>query len=177
MKNNEFTIKEGENAMSADNQQERLDGNWISGFVDGEGCFHVAINKIPKMTLGWQVLPEFRVVQHVRDIKLLEQIRDTLGMGVVRRNNVDRYEVRVRNLRELNVLIGYFKKHPLNTKKKNDFKIFKEIIEMMNRKEHLTKEGLLEIAKKTSLMNRQSKNQLSRILRDYTPKTSPEKML
>ena len=177
MKNNEFTIKEGENAMSADNQQERLDGNWISGFVDGEGCFHVAINKIPKMTLGWQVLPEFRVVQHVRDIKLLEQIRDTLGMGVVRRNNFDRYEVRVRNLRELNVLIGFFEKYPLHTKKKNDFKIFKEIIEMMNRKEHLTKEGLLKIAKKTSLMNRQSKNQLSRILRDYTPKTSSEKML
>ena len=53
--------------MSADNQQERLDANWIVGFVDGEGCFHVSINKMHKMTLGLQVLPEFRVVQHHRD--------------------------------------------------------------------------------------------------------------
>ncbi len=55
--------------MDADNPQERLDAKWIVGFVDGEGCFHVAINKIPEMSLGWQVLPEFRVVQHERDDK------------------------------------------------------------------------------------------------------------
>ena len=53
--------------MGAGDQQERLDKQWITGFVDGEGCFHVALNKQPKMTLGWQVLPEFRVVQHQRD--------------------------------------------------------------------------------------------------------------
>jgi len=32
--------------MSADNQQERIDASWISGFTDGEGCFHVSINQI-----------------------------------------------------------------------------------------------------------------------------------
>ena len=47
--------------MGADNQQERLDKSWLVGFVDGEGCFHVSINKQLKMTLGMQVLPEFRV--------------------------------------------------------------------------------------------------------------------
>ena len=60
--------------MGADNQQERPSGipsYYISGFVDGEGCFHVALNRMPKMTLGWQVLPEFRIVQHQRDEKLL----------------------------------------------------------------------------------------------------------
>ena len=60
--------------MSADNQQERLDANWIVGFVDGEGCFHISINKIEKMTLGWQVLPEFRIVQHQNDEGVLYQI-------------------------------------------------------------------------------------------------------
>ena len=52
----------GNNAMSAGNQQERLDANWVVGFVDGEGCFHVGMNRQPKMRLGWQVLPDFRVV-------------------------------------------------------------------------------------------------------------------
>ena len=53
--------------MGADNQQERLDAKWIVGFTDGEGCFHISINKIPEMSLGWQVLPEFRIVQHLRN--------------------------------------------------------------------------------------------------------------
>ena len=53
--------------MGADNQQERLDASWITGFTDGEGCFHISINKIPSMSLGWQVLPEFRIVQHEKD--------------------------------------------------------------------------------------------------------------
>ena len=51
-----------ENVMGADNQQERLDTRWITGFVDGEGCFYVGINKIQRMSLQWQVLPEFRIV-------------------------------------------------------------------------------------------------------------------
>jgi len=54
--------------MVADNQQERLEAKWIVGFTDGEGCFHVSINKIPEMSLGWQVLPEFRIVQHLKNV-------------------------------------------------------------------------------------------------------------
>ena len=64
------------NWLGAENQQERLDVNWIVGFVDGEGCFHVALNKQVKMTQGYQVLPEFRVVQHEKDIQLLHKIQE-----------------------------------------------------------------------------------------------------
>ena len=41
-----------------------LEAQWIVGFVDGEGCFHISINKNDTMTSGFQVLPEFTVVQH-----------------------------------------------------------------------------------------------------------------
>ncbi|HEX7079988.1 MAG TPA: LAGLIDADG family homing endonuclease, partial [Gammaproteobacteria bacterium] len=46
----------------------KLDAQWITGFVDGEGCFHVGINPHKEMTAGFQVLPEFTVVQHERDV-------------------------------------------------------------------------------------------------------------
>jgi hypothetical protein len=165
-----ITCRQRENVMSADNQQERLDERWLSGFVDGEGCFHVAINSLSKMTMKYQVLPEFRLVQHERDIEVLEKIRDFLGVGVVRRNHSDRYELRVRNLKELNILIKFFNRNRLMTKKKNDFELFKEIIFLMNNKEHLTLEGIEKIAVKANLMNRQNRKSLSGILRDYTPK-------
>ena len=93
---------------SADNQQERLDGHWIAGFVDGEGCFHVAINKLAKMSVGYQVLPEFRLAQHKRDIELLNQMKETLGVGVVRNNHKDICELRVRGFKDLNSLIFFF---------------------------------------------------------------------
>ncbi len=141
--------------MGTDNQQERLDAQWIVGFVDGEGCFHVALNKLPKMTLGWQVLPEFRVVQHQRDEQVLYRIKNYFGFGEVTVNHGDRKEFRVRGLNNLNRLIAFFKYYPLQTSKQRNFEIFSEIIEQMNQGEHLNKEGLNRIAILASKMNRQ----------------------
>ena len=138
---------------SADNQQESLDAEWIAGFVDGEGCFHVAINKQPKMTLGWQVLPEFRIVQHKRDIVILHKIRNTLGVGLVTRNHGDRFEVRVRGLENLKKLIVFFETHRLQTSKQKNFELFSQIITLMEQKQHLTIEGLNTIAALASNMN------------------------
>ena len=152
---------EGENVMSADNQQERLDAYWIVGFVDGEGCFHISINKMSKMSLGWQVLPEFRIVQHEKDESVLYKIKEYFGFGEVKVNRTDHYgtrkEFRVRGLENLNKLVIFFKKYKLNTSKKKDFEIFAQIIQMMNNKEHLTKKGLNKIAKLISQMNRKPK--------------------
>jgi len=49
----------------------KLDPNWIAGFTDGEGTFYVGINKNSTMKTGFQILPEFRIVQHKVDTKTL----------------------------------------------------------------------------------------------------------
>ena len=139
--------------MGADNQQERLDPSWVAGFVDGEGCFYVGINRIEKMHLGWQVLPEFRVTQHERDEVLLEQIRDFFDFGNVRPNHGDRLDYRVRGLENLNAIVRFFHKNPLRSKKRSDFETFAEIIDLMNDDCHLTRSGLDRIARLASTMN------------------------
>ena len=147
--------------MGADNQQERLDPSWIVGFTDGEGCFHISINKIHEMSLGWQVLPEFRVVQHEKDEAVLHKIKDYFGFGNVKVNRKDhhgtRKEFKVRGLDNLNKIVEFFKENPLNTSKQKDFEIFAEVIGMIKQKEHLTKQGLNKIAQLISKMNRQPK--------------------
>ena len=147
--------------MSADNQQERLDASWIVGFTDGEGCFHISINRIPEMSLGWQVLPEFRIVQHEKDESVLSEIKDYFGFGSIMINRRDhhgtRKEFRVRGLENLNKVIDFFKKNQLNTSKKKDFEIFNNVIQLMNDKKHLTKQGLDKIALLISEMNRKPK--------------------
>ena len=145
------------NVLSADNQQERPDACWIVGFVDGEGCFHVSINKVEGMKLGWQVLPEFRIVQHKRDEQVLHRIKEVLDCGNVVVNHGDRKELRIRGMKNLNKVVKFFGTHKLQTTKKRNFELFAKIISMMNERKHLTKEGLDKIAEISSEMNRKVK--------------------
>jgi hypothetical protein len=53
-----------DNPSGADNQQERPGlEQWAVGFVDGEGCFSIAVVTNPVCRLGWQVQHEFAVTQ------------------------------------------------------------------------------------------------------------------
>lgn len=143
--------------MDADNQQERLDVNWVVGFADGEGCFYVGIN----WPRGYrQVLPEFRIVQHQRDVQILHKLRNFFGFGSVTKNHGTRMELRVRGLENLNKLVAFFRKHQLQTVKRKSFEHFASIVSLMNGGKHLTSEGVQQISKLAEQMNRQQKRRL-----------------
>ncbi len=132
-----------------------LEAEWIVGFVDGEGCFHVSINEHKEMTTGFQVLPEFTVVQHERDIQVLHALKAYFGCGVVRRNHGDRMAYRVRSIEHLlKYILPFFEKHALKTKKRVDFLKFRQILLKIQLNEHLTTEGLEEIRVIKDQMNR-----------------------
>ena len=138
-----------------------LDAQWVVGFVDGEGCFHVGINTHPEMTAGFQILPEFTVVQHKRDVQLLYALKDFFGCGVVRVNHGDRMAYRVRSqLHLLERVIPFFIKHPLKSKKNIDFLKFREILFMMTANEHLTQEGVEHIRRIAMQMNQGSQDKV-----------------
>jgi hypothetical protein len=133
----------------------KLEAEWVTGFVDGEGCFHVGINTHPEMTAGFQVLPEFTVVQHDRDVQLLYALKAFFDCGVVRRNHGDRMAYRVRSKDHLlQRIVPFFLKHPLKSKKHLDFLKFRDILMMMNAGEHLTPAGIAAIRKLAAQMNR-----------------------
>ena len=132
----------------------KLDAQWIVGFVDGEGCFFVGINPHSEMTTGYQVLPEFTVVQHERDIQLLYALKDFFGCGVVRTNHQERMAYRVRGLKHLKErIIPFFETHPLKSKKQLDFTKFRKALMLMTQGEHLKSEGIEKIRAIASKMN------------------------
>jgi len=153
-----------ENASGADNQQERLKlSEYILGFVDGEGCFTISLFKHPKsrLKLKWQVFPEFVISQKAKSKAVLEKIKKFFGCGSIYLNK--RYDNHyehmmkyvVRNREELlTKIIPFFENNPLKTAKKNDFRIFAQIVRMMNKGEHLTKTGLSKIKNMVRKMNR-----------------------
>ncbi len=141
-----------------------LSPDWVVGFVDGEGCFYVGINEHPEMTVGYQVVPEFRIVQHMKNLKVLYSLKKFFGCGVVRKNHDDRYELRIREIEYLKKICDFFQKHPLKTTKNVDIKKFSRVIRFMDQGKHLEEEGLKEIIRISMGMNRADKLKAKEIL-------------
>ena len=131
-----------------------LNAQWIVGFVDGEGCFHVGINNNESMSLGVQVLPEFTVVQHEVDQQVLYALKAYFGCGVVRKNHGNRLSYRVRGQKNLQEqIIPFFEKHKLKTRKRVDFLKFRRVILLIEKGEHLEADGLEKIRQIKKSMN------------------------
>ena len=140
--------------------------DWVVGFVDGEGCFHVSVNRHPEMSAGFQVLPEFVVVQHTRDRQVLQALKRFFGEGSVRSNHEDRDCLRIRKLEALLRVCEFFLKHPLKTKKNVDFRKFRKILLLMTQKRHLNRDGLVEIIDIAMKMNSTQRPALEEIRRE-----------
>ena len=128
----------------ADNQQERLDG-YISGYVDGEGCFAVAVNRNPTCRSGYQLVPEFHVSQNGDRAQVLEMIRERFhGCGYVKSNGrKDRALVYVVRRRDglLGHVIPFFERSPLLSSKQEGFEKFAAIVRAMALGRHRSSEG------------------------------------
>jgi hypothetical protein len=62
---------------------------------------------------------------------------------------------RVNNLSEItNIIIPHFDKYSLITQKYSDFIIFKNIVKLMNKGEHLNKDGLIKIINLKASLNK-----------------------
>jgi len=148
--------------MSADHQQERPSGIpsfYVSGFVDGEGCFSITIQKSRNVKLGVQVIPEFHVSQHQRRTEVLQAIKDKFGCGYIKPNNPNNPKdltsvYVVRNLSDLrNKIVPFFKKYPLFSSKQQDFEKFEKVVAEMSKGKHLEKNGMSWILKLAFSMN------------------------
>ncbi len=152
--------------IGAENQQERLKiESWITGFTDGEGCFSVSFIKNKTTKTGWQIFPEFVITQGEKSLTALEMIREYFDCGNIFVNkrydnhNENLYRYCIRSLFDLNEkIIPFFERNSLKTQKNKDFKIFKTVINKINKKQHLEQKGMKEIAKLIEKMNRKKKS-------------------
>jgi hypothetical protein len=166
-----------DNVAGAEDQQERLTAiGWVVGFVDGEGCFSCSIYRCGKMTLRWQVRPEFAVTQGASSRDVLEDLIRFFGCGKVYSNarydnhREHMYRYCVRRFDELRtVIVPFFQANPLRTSKRDNFEKFARIIELMELRRHLSVPGIMEIAEITETMNHRKPSEVLRILRDHTP--------
>ena len=137
--------------------QEIKDPQWLTGFIDGEGCFHIHIKK-SKYILGKpRVSLEFSISQHARDLLLLKIIKDYLGCGIVEQKSTRPNSVLfvVYKFSDIfNKILPLIDANPLLGVKQLDYRDFQKVAFMIKDKSHLRKEGISLIYQIKSGMNR-----------------------
>ena len=153
-----------------------LDPNTVTGFTDGEGCFHVSITKSTDTKINWKTAVVFQFGLHISELSFLLRIQKYFnGVGYITpnvKNNIAFYTVtKFRDI--VNVVIPHFLKYPLVSKKALDFHLFCRIVEVMFGKGHLNMEGLSKIVSfKASMNNGLSPSLISAFpdVKPYLPK-------
>ncbi len=163
-----------ENALSADNQQGRLRKKkmhpwYVSGFVDGEGSFHIAIYQDPSVKTGWRIIPEFHVSQRETSKHVLEELIEFFECGYMKQNHRTNprdvtWVYVVRNREDLlKRIIPFFEKYHLRTEKRQDAAMFSRIIRMMIEKKHCEPKGCERIKSLAYTMNGNGRYRKQRI--------------
>ena len=139
------------------NQQERLDA-YIAGYVDGEGSFHIAIQRNPSTKNGWQLVPEFHVSQSAERREVLDLMKRRLDCGRIQPNHRGSKDTTlvfvVRDRRDLlTKVIPFFETQPLLSSKHQEFLTFARVVRAMELKEHLSEEGFRTLVELALSMN------------------------
>lgn len=144
-------------------------GNYLSGFSDGEESFNISlINREKDYKHGWKISLCFNISQ--KDDTIPKLFKNSLGCGRIRyrKDGICYFDVR-KTEDLLNIVLPFFNKFPLLSKKKKTFLIFSKALEIVNKKEHLTIAGIKEILKlrKMIVVGRKRKYSDKEILDSY----------
>lgn len=113
---------------------------------------------------------------HDKDVYLLELMRSYLGGDNKFYKSGERMiQIRITSLEVLtNVVIPHFNKYPLLTQKRADFELFKSAVEILNRKEDLTIEGIRKLVSLRASLNNGLSDEVKLAFPDVTPVARPE---
>jgi hypothetical protein len=128
---------------------------YISGYVDGEGCFTVSISPRVKLVAGWEVRPSLSVSQNGDRAEVLQLIQAQFGCGSIRPDRSDRtLKWETRRLEDiLERVIPHFERYPLLSGKRLDFERFAAVCRSMAVGGHRTTTGLISIVELVAGMN------------------------
>ena len=128
---------------------------YISGYVDGEGCFTVSISPRAKVVAGWEVRPSLSVSQNGDRAEVLHAIQAYFGCGSIRPDRSDKnLKWETRRLEDLlATVIPHFEAWPLMSGKQRDFEQFASVCRLMAEGAHRTSVGLIRIVELARVMN------------------------
>ena len=156
-----------------------ISDDYLIGFVEGEGMFYIGIVPSKETKTGWQVIYFFKVSQNPIGKVVLEAFRKRLNCGYLKQNSKTDLSDRslafvVRDLVSIRDKVVPFFENKLVIKE-DAFEKFKKVIQIVDSKKHLTKEGMTEILSIAYSMNTKKRRvAMEKILESYKELESPQ---
>jgi hypothetical protein len=124
-----------------------LDPWYVTGLVEGEGCFCIALAARPKMRTGLEVRPSFSLSLNEKDRELLVDLQAFFGCGFIRESKSDRtFKFEGRSVGDLlERVVPHFERFPLRGNKAKSFRAFADVCRMIEQGDHLRRDGALRI--------------------------------
>ena len=127
---------------------------FVTGFTEGEGCFHLSVTGNNKLKLGWRVRV-FLKSPRMKKIKTYWKIKKKFfGVGPISKLGEKSLQFKVFAEKDFYEIIKDFDKFPLITQKKADYELWKQVFNIIKNKEDTTQEGLNKIISLRASMNR-----------------------
>ena len=155
--------------------QQTINPWFLTGFTDAEGCFTIGLYRNPKHQTGWSFRAIFSISLHKKDKTLLENIQSYFGVGSISTKHGPQSIIYyVQSIKDLiNVIIPHFDSYPLITQKWSDYQLFKQALELIERKEHLTQQGLEKLVTIKASMNKGISDELKAAFPGVIPVERP----
>lgn len=139
-----------------------ITADYIVGLTDGEGCFYINVRPPDSKYQGSKtgVETHFYIKLREDDLPLLKQVKNFFKCGAVyyqkekRNNHSPCYRFEINSQKDIQgVLIPFFDKHPLKSKKKKNYLIFRKIASIIKNDNWKIDGSLRKILKLKSQMN------------------------
>lgn len=150
----------------------KLHPYYITGFVDAEGCFSINVRPRPNREKGYAVELVFKITLSSKDKLLLENIKNFFYVGrLLTQGRFTSYCVK--SLNELQVIVNHFDNYPLISNKWSDYQLFKQVFDIIQKKEHLNYKGLNKIVSLKAVSNRGWSDKLRELFPNIIPALRP----
>jgi len=116
--------------LSKPNRKPFINPLWLTGFIDGEGCFSISIYKNTNK-VGWAVKMEFEIGLHVKDHALLEEIQNYYQAGKIFIKSRQGVSFCIQSPKDLAKIFDHLDLYPLRTQKISDYILFKEVFNLV----------------------------------------------
>lgn len=129
------------------------DSYWLAGFSDADGSFQVKTIKRKENKLGEEIRVCYQIDQ--KKILILEQIREVFGGSIGYRKSKDTFYYSSVSFGSAKKVINYFDHFNLLSSKHINFLKWRKVYRLIQKKKHLTENGINLILKIKSTMNSQ----------------------
>lgn len=132
----------------------KLNPNWVTGFIDGEGSFFIALIAGTGSTKK-KVSLRLSVSQKTHSQGVLHELKDFFGCGQVIPSSRGCMRFVVQSQKDIiQKIIPHFTNYPLQTSKALNFESLKKAALIVSKGDHLSSEGLIQIVTLKNIMNK-----------------------